>query len=198
MTILPDTVLGLSIGTWLFKVGPLAAMTYTALWIIYAVTLHPLAKVPGPFWASVTRLWYMYQVKTGHMDRIQRELHKQYGSVVRIAPNEVTSSNAADIPQIYRLNDPLLKTDFYPLWGVSGAKTPAEYRYSNSTDSICARLGSPDLKAARSVHLHRRERTHSLPKDRCACILARQRAETRRIHWKMHCPLPRTHERVCG
>lgn len=34
-----------------------------------------------------------------------------------VAPNEVTSANPADIPQIYRLSDPLLKTDFYPLWG---------------------------------------------------------------------------------
>ncbi|KAF1948861.1 cytochrome P450 [Byssothecium circinans] len=59
----------------------------------------------------------MYQVHTGDMDRVQRSLHRKYGPVVRIAPNEVSSASAADIPHIYRLSDPLLKTDFYPIWG---------------------------------------------------------------------------------
>lgn len=117
MAILPETIIGLYPGTWLFKVGPLVALAYTLIWMFYAVTLHPLAKVPGPFWASVTRLWYMYQVYTGNMDKIQRAMHKKYGPVVRLAPNEVTSASAADIPKIYRLNEPLLKTDFYPIWG---------------------------------------------------------------------------------
>ncbi len=85
--------------------------------MVYAVTLHPFAKVPGPFWASVTRLWYMRQVYLGNMDKVQRALHKQYGPLIRIPPNEVSSANAADIPKIYRLNGPLLKTDFYPIWG---------------------------------------------------------------------------------
>lgn len=117
MAIMPETVLGLSPWTWLFKVGPIVAVVYTVLWMVYAVTLHPLAKVPGPFWASVTRIWYMYQVYMGDMDKVQRAMHRKYGPVVRLAPNEVTSANAADIPKIYRLTDPLLKTDFYPIWG---------------------------------------------------------------------------------
>ncbi|KAL5416319.1 hypothetical protein PMIN03_002123 [Paraphaeosphaeria minitans] len=117
MAILPDTVLGLSPWTWLFKVGPIATLVYALLWMVYAVTLHPLAKVPGPFWASVTRIWYMYQVYKGDMDKVQRAMHKRYGPVVRLAPNEVTSASAADIPKIYRFADPLLKTDFYPIWG---------------------------------------------------------------------------------
>ncbi|CAI6332382.1 unnamed protein product [Periconia digitata] len=117
MALLPDTILGLSIATWLFKAIPLATITYTLLWMVYAVTLHPLAKVPGPFWAAVTRLWYMHKIYQGHFDVVQRDLHKKYGPVVRIAPNEVTSASAADIPHIYRLADPLQKTDFYPIWG---------------------------------------------------------------------------------
>lgn len=83
MAIFPEAVLGLSVSTWLFKIGPLVAVAYTVLWIVYAVTLHPLAKVPGPFWASVTRLWYMFKVHQGHFDQVQRALHKKYGPVVR-------------------------------------------------------------------------------------------------------------------
>lgn len=117
MSILPESVLGLPLSTWLLKLCPVVIVLYTLLWMVYAVTLHPLAKVPGPYWASVTRLWYMYQIYARNMDKVQRALHEKYGPVVRIAPNEVSSANAADIPKIYRLNDPLLKTDFYPIWG---------------------------------------------------------------------------------
>jgi len=117
MATFPHVIIGSSISTWLMKVGSIAVVVYTLLWMCYAVTLHPLAKVPGPLWASVTRLWYVYRVYKGDMDKVQRALHKKYGPLVRIAPNEVTSANAADIPEIYRLNDLLLKTDFYPIWG---------------------------------------------------------------------------------
>ena len=117
MAFLSDTLLDLPPWGWLFKAGPIVLVIYTLLWMVYTVTLHPLAKVPGPFWASVTRVWYMYQVYMGDMDKIQRAMHEKYGPVVRLAPNEVTSANAADIPRIYRLSDPLLKTDFYPIWG---------------------------------------------------------------------------------
>jgi hypothetical protein len=89
---------------------------YTCLWIIYCRTWHPLAKVPGPFWASVTRFWYMYRIIAADMDRVQRALHKKYGPLVRIGPDEVSSANPSDIPLIYRTSDPLIKTDFYSIW----------------------------------------------------------------------------------
>lgn len=113
----PILFLGPALLLWLAKFGPIIAIVYTLLWIGYSLTLHPLAKVPGPFWASVTRLWYVYHVYKGDMDKVQRALHEEYGPVIRIAPNEVTSASVADIPRIYRLSDPLLKTDFYPIWG---------------------------------------------------------------------------------
>lgn len=43
-------------------------------------------------------------------------LHAQYGPVLRIAPNEVAVADPSAIKSIYRNQDGLDKTDFYPPW----------------------------------------------------------------------------------
>ena len=48
-------------------------------WIVYARLLHPAAKVPGPFLASITRLWYVLKVRDGAFDHVNRDLHQKYG-----------------------------------------------------------------------------------------------------------------------
>lgn len=49
-------------------------------WIVYARCFHPLAKFPGPFLASVTRLWLICDVATGAAEKTQARLHEQYGN----------------------------------------------------------------------------------------------------------------------
>jgi hypothetical protein len=107
----------LPLSTWVFVVLPFSGAVYLLLWVIYALTLHPLASIPGPFWASVSRLWYMYRIYVGDMHNVQRRLHEQYGPIVRIAPNEVSTTELSAIPKIYRNTAPLTKTDFYTVWG---------------------------------------------------------------------------------
>jgi hypothetical protein len=107
----------LSLSTWFTVVLPSAIVLYWGLWIVYARTLHPLASVPGPFWASTSRLWYMYRIYVGDMHTVQRRLHEQYGPVIRIAPNEISTAELSAIPKIYKHTRPLTKTDFYSVWG---------------------------------------------------------------------------------
>jgi hypothetical protein len=107
----------LSLSTWFTVVLPSAIVLYWGLWIVYTRTLHPLASVPGPFWASTSRLWYMYRIYVGDMHAVQRRLHEQYGPVIRIAPNEISTAELSAIPKIYKHTRPLTKTDFYSVWG---------------------------------------------------------------------------------
>lgn len=58
----------------------------------------------------------MYQMHRGHFEEAVRLLHSKYGSVVRVAPNEVSASEASAIPKIYPLQRPLSKSDFYPMF----------------------------------------------------------------------------------
>lgn len=47
--------------------------------IIYYRFLHPLRTFPGPFWASVTRLWITYHNVNGDEPTTFQELHRIYG-----------------------------------------------------------------------------------------------------------------------
>lgn len=99
--------------TWVFAVIPLLFLSYWLAWVVYARTLHPLASIPGPFWASLSRTWYMRRAYDGNIEVVQRELHARLGPIVRIAPDEVSISDPSAIPLVYRSQKPLQKTDYY-------------------------------------------------------------------------------------
>lgn len=52
-----------------------------------------LSQVPGPFWASITRLWHAYHISQGDHSTTLLALHEKYSHFVRIAPNEVSVSH---------------------------------------------------------------------------------------------------------
>ena len=60
---------------------PILFLAYCVAWIVYARYFHPLAKYPGPFFASVTRLWLIVDVARGNCEKTQRRLHEQYGGL---------------------------------------------------------------------------------------------------------------------
>jgi hypothetical protein len=59
------------------KAGALIA-AYWFIWIVYSRTLHPLAKVPGPLWPSLSRTWLMYRMYLGDYQLEQVALHEKY------------------------------------------------------------------------------------------------------------------------
>lgn len=69
--------------------------------IIYYRFFHPLRGFPGPFWASVTRLWIAYHNILGDECDLELALHKKYGPVLRISPTLLLVSDATKLPEIY-------------------------------------------------------------------------------------------------
>ncbi|KAF2107267.1 cytochrome P450 [Lophiotrema nucula] len=100
--------------------GVISLLLYYLAWIIYCLTLHPLASVPGPFFARISRLWYLYHVYQGDHEIAQRDLHERYCPLIRIAPNEVETNDPEAIPIIYPTQNPLQKTDYYHVFRPSG------------------------------------------------------------------------------
>lgn len=139
MDVLSGRVLAVPLSTWLTNILPTLIVFYLVSWTFYTRTLHPLASIPGPFWASISRLWYIYRIYVGDMHEVQRRLHHRYGPIVRIAPNEVSTTEVSAIPKIYKHQRPLTKTDFYSAWGGGGSITkrldtfaqPDEKEHSN-------------------------------------------------------------------
>jgi len=115
-----DSLLAVDLKSWFFINLPIALAAYWLVWIVYARTTHPLAKIPGPIWPSVSRTWYMWQMHSGRYEITMRALHAKYGLIVRIAPDEVAVSDPAAIPKIYPIQRPLEKTNWYHPWRPAG------------------------------------------------------------------------------
>jgi hypothetical protein len=64
---------------------------YLTILSIYRLFFHPLSKIPGPRHAALTHWYQFYYDVTlrGRFPWYISDLHKQYGPIVRIGPNEV-------------------------------------------------------------------------------------------------------------
>ncbi|KAH8812118.1 cytochrome P450 [Xylogone sp. PMI_703] len=84
-------------------------------YVVYQRFLSPLAKFPGPFWASLSPLWKLIVFRRGDFHLTIQRLHDKYGRTVRIAPNEVIIAEGEAIRQIYSTVEgrDFLKTDYY-------------------------------------------------------------------------------------
>lgn len=65
---------------------PLLAICY----VIYFRYATSLRKVPGPFFASFTRLWKLRKTLKGDFERTNIDLHRRYGELQRAQQNETT------------------------------------------------------------------------------------------------------------
>jgi len=69
--------------------------------VIYRLTLHPLAKYPGPFLAKITTWYDTYHsyFKDRHYDQL--ECHQKYGPIVRYGPNQIIFNTTDGLRDIY-------------------------------------------------------------------------------------------------
>jgi len=71
--------------------------------------LTPLRKIPGPFFASWTRLPRIFAVTIGKPHEWELKLHRKYGRIVRTGPDLVSVGDPAAINIIYNANDKFKK-----------------------------------------------------------------------------------------
>ncbi|KAH8697262.1 cytochrome P450 [Talaromyces proteolyticus] len=93
----------------------LCAGAYTLYFVGYALYflhLHPLSRFPGPkLWAISRVPWAVSNIK-GDLYQTLGKLHEQYGPIVRIAPDELTTISPNAWKDIY-VSKPLLLKDPY-------------------------------------------------------------------------------------
>ncbi|KAK4547942.1 hypothetical protein LTR36_010661 [Oleoguttula mirabilis] len=78
--------------------------------LLYALYFDPLNKIPGPAINRISRIPYVKHLLAGTTAENVTELHKKYGEVVRISPNEVSfTSGETAWPDIYGFRTGSLK-----------------------------------------------------------------------------------------
>ncbi|USP76766.1 uncharacterized protein yc1106_04040 [Curvularia clavata] len=174
-------------------------VVYWVGWIIYCRTFHPLAHVPGPLWPAVSNTWLrlpslsmavikanftrnpidpisyantVYHMYLGDVEVAQDKLHQQYGSLIRVAPNEVVSNDASAIPLIYRTHNPLNKTEWFANFRPRGISEHADLftELDESKHNRRRRVVQPAYQMARVL---KNEKAY----DRCTMLLMKKLGE---------------------
>ncbi|KAI1365887.1 cytochrome P450 [Xylaria arbuscula] len=101
---------------------------------IYRLYAHPLRKVPGPFLARITEIWRTVHYFRGTWFDDILELHRKYGPVVRISPNEVSVVSPDLTKTIYSHGKGTAKTNWYDIWAAGGDLTRTYRGVFDTTD----------------------------------------------------------------
>ncbi|CAM1510917.1 Fc.00g084300.m01.CDS01 [Cosmosporella sp. VM-42] len=80
---------------------------------VYRLFFHPLSRIPGPKLAAFSSTWHAYHARNGRMVQLGKTLHRQYGPVVRVGPNEVWFNSKEAFQAIYSNGSGFEKSDFY-------------------------------------------------------------------------------------
>lgn len=71
-----------------------SVIVYYITSVIYNVTLHPLASLPGPLSCAISRIPYWYASSQGEDIFWMARLHDKYGPVVRFGPTDISYASA--------------------------------------------------------------------------------------------------------
>ena len=68
---------------------------------IYRLLFHPLSRLPGSRPAATSHVWHASPLPQGIMVELAGRLHREYGEVVRVGPNEVWFNSKEAFKAIY-------------------------------------------------------------------------------------------------
>ncbi|KAL3454831.1 cytochrome P450 [Aspergillus insuetus] len=68
---------------------------------VYNFITDPLLDISAPFLARFTRLWLAYQYATGQYGQTNIQLHRRYGRIGRIAPNQYSIDDPSALKVLY-------------------------------------------------------------------------------------------------
>src|ERR1700677_2521518 len=91
------TIAGGVLGFWIVY---LAALT------VYRLYVSPLARFPGPKLAAATIFPKLWHQASGDLVRWTSELHRVYGTIVRVGPAELSFIDGQAFQDIYGFQSP--------------------------------------------------------------------------------------------
>ncbi|CAG8006660.1 unnamed protein product [Penicillium olsonii] len=104
---------GVSIPASLWIQGLAAVGLLIITKLIWDVYFSALRLIPGPALAKITDVWRAVHTYGGRIDLKHVQLHRKYGTAVRVGPNCVSISDPGLIRTIYSTRNPWKKSDMY-------------------------------------------------------------------------------------
>lgn len=94
----------------------IASLSWVIFFTVRTIQAYQ-TKVPGPWYNHLTTLVLKYHEFTKNRRLWIHELHRRYGPVVRLSPNEVSFANLEGMKEIYQSGGSGYdKTEFYDLF----------------------------------------------------------------------------------
>jgi hypothetical protein len=82
--------------------GSVLALLTIYKFVIYPAFISPLSKVPNAHWSSpISPLWILWTRYRVRENRVVHAAHLKYGSVIRLAPNELSVNDVAGLRTVY-------------------------------------------------------------------------------------------------
>ncbi|KFY83897.1 hypothetical protein V500_09804 [Pseudogymnoascus sp. VKM F-4518 (FW-2643)] len=103
-----------------------ALVIYVTSLVVYRRWFHPLSKVPGPFWASITHFYIvkynLFSERSQFYLQVEK-LHLKYGPVVRISPDEIHLADPENYEKLHYIGSkaPSKAPYFYDAFGLKTA-----------------------------------------------------------------------------
>ncbi|KAK1757122.1 pisatin demethylase [Echria macrotheca] len=90
------------------------AVSLVLFWFIPTVRQYlRLRHIPGPFSSGFSKLWLLRGTLSGQLHLKFYEANQKYGSIARIAPNEVITSDPKLLRHILAVRSPYQRSDWY-------------------------------------------------------------------------------------
>ncbi|KAI0652507.1 high nitrogen upregulated cytochrome P450 monooxygenase 2 [Trametes meyenii] len=129
-----------------FPVIKTLLVTFSTYWAVLACSVsfyrlspwHPLAQYPGPLPLKLSKVYMAWISRSGRRHIYTQELHRRYGDIVRVGPNELSINSAAAIQ---------------PLMGTTGLQKGPQWGSRAATQAVPPLIAISDPKE----HLRRRK-----------------------------------------
>ncbi|KIV90486.1 hypothetical protein PV10_07788 [Exophiala mesophila] len=96
-----------------FALALFSLFAFLALRTLYTAFRAGIRQVPGPWLAKFTIFYRISMVTKGKGVQEYRQLHEEFGDVVRVGPSHVSVNDPHAIQQIYGISSKFRKSDFY-------------------------------------------------------------------------------------
>ncbi|KAE8551566.1 hypothetical protein EYB25_005456 [Talaromyces marneffei] len=121
-------------------------LTLVTLFLKLAQTyfFSSVKSFPGPFCTKFTDSWRYVKTASGQAHLVHADLHRKYGSVVRIGPNTLSISDPSLIKTIYNTKNPWKKSHMYAVQeAVLPDGTPQPNLFSTTDERWHAKMMRP-------------------------------------------------------